>query len=227
MISLPTPPPLSEQELLLRCAALSGRTLGELAEACGIVLPENLQRHKGWTGQLLEQLLGADARSLPEPDFTRIGVEMKTIPVNRHGRPVESTYVCVVPLEAGLEARWEDTWLRRKLSRVLWLPIEADKDIPMGKRRVGKAVLWTPSPQQEAILRQDWEELSELICLGGLEQISARMGLALQIRPKAANSHSRCHSVGADGEPIRTNPRGFYLRPAFTAAILASPHGEG
>ena len=56
--------------------------------------------------------------------------------------------------------------------------------------------------------------------MGELEQISARMGTVLQIRPKAANSRVRCRSVGAAGEAIVTNPRGYYLRPAFTQRIL-------
>jgi DNA mismatch repair protein MutH len=221
MITLPSPPPNSEQELLLRCQALAGRSLGELAQACGLVVPESQQRHKGWAGQLLEQILGADARSLPEPDFTRIGVELKTLPLDRQQRPTESTYVCVVPLEAGVEASWEESWLRRKLARVLWLPIEADKAIPLAQRRVGKGLLWSPSPAQEEALRQDWEELSEMICQGELERITARMGKVLQIRPKAANSHSRTLGVGAGGEAIRTHPRGYYLRPAFTRQIIS------
>ena len=220
MILLPTPPPQSEQELLLRCDALTGYSLAGLAEACGVALPSHPQRHKGWAGQLFEQLLGADAGSRPEPDFTRLGVELKTIPVDPAGRPLESTYVCVVPLEGGLEASWQASWLRRKLSRVLWLPIVSNPRAPLAARHIGPAVLWSPSPAQEALLCQDWEELSELICLGGLEQLSARMGKVLQIRPKAANSRSRCRSVGADGDVIRTNPRGYYLRPAFTAQIL-------
>ena len=220
MHTLPSPPPQSEQELLLRCDALAGYSLAELAAACRLAVPDSLQRHKGWAGQMLEQLLGADARSLPEPDFTHIGVELKTVPVDRLGRPMESTYVCVVPLEKGLEASWEDTWLRRKLARVLWLPVEADKTIPLGERRIGRAVLWSPSPAQQSLLRRDWEELSERICLGGLEEITARMGTVLQIRPKAANARSRCRSVGAHGETISTHPRGYYLRPTFTRQIL-------
>jgi len=216
------PPPQTEEELLARCRAIAGVRLGELAAQCGIDVPPDLRRDKGWVGQLLEAALGADAQSLAEPDFRAIGVEMKTLPLDRHGKPRESTYVCTVPLEEGLEARWEDTWLRRKLSRVLWVPVEAEAAIAIAERRVGNALLWSPSEEEEALLRQDWEELSERICMGELEQITARMGTILQIRPKAANSRVRCRSVGAGGEAILTNPRGYYLRPAFTRRLLES-----
>ncbi len=214
------PPPKSEAELLERTRRIAGQSLATLAYDCDIEVPQDLRRQKGWVGQLLELALGADAQSLAEPDFRAIGVEMKTVPLDIQGRPRESTYVCTVPLEEGVEANWESTWLRRKLSRVLWVPVEAAPQLPLGKRRIGTALIWSPSAEEEVLLRQDWEELTEMICMGELEQISARLGTVLQIRPKAANSRVRCRSVGASGESILTNPRGYYLRPAFTRRIL-------
>lgn len=213
-------PPQSEAELMQRARALAGQRLADIAATLRIQVPNNLRRHKGWVGQLLELALGADAQSRPEPDFRAIGVEMKTLPVDSNGKPRESTYICTVPLDGGLEIRWEASWVSRKLSRVLWLPIEAEPEIPLGQRRIGSPLLWSPSDEEAQLLRQDWEELGDMIRMGELESITARMGSVLQIRPKAANSRITCESVGADGEAIITHPRGYYLRPAFTHAIL-------
>jgi DNA mismatch repair protein MutH len=223
----PPPPPQSEEELLERTRAIAGLRLDAIAESCGIEVPQDLRRQKGWVGQLLEKALGADAQSLAEPDFRAIGVEMKTLPLDSKGKPRESTYVCTVPLEEGIEPNWESTWIRRKLSRVLWLPVEADPQLSLAERRVGNALLWSPNAEEEALLRQDWEELTEMICMGELEQISARLGTVLQIRPKAANSRVRCRSVGAAGEAILTNPRGYYLRAAFTRRLLEHHYHSG
>lgn len=203
-----------------RAHALAGRSLAAIADVLGVAVPQDLRRHKGWVGQLLERALGADAESLPEPDFRDIGVEMKTLPIDRNGRPRESTYVCTVPLDEGLEASWEQSWICRKLSRVLWIPVEAEPDIPLPQRRIGTPLLWSPDQDETQALQQDWEELGDMIRTGELESITARMGTVLQIRPKAANSRVRCQSIGADGEAILTHPRGYYLRPAFTHAIL-------
>ncbi len=205
---------------MARAIALAGQSLGAIAATLGIEVPANLQRQKGWVGQLLELALGADAESLPEPDFRLIGVELKTLPIDRHGKPRESTYVCTVPLEQGLESSWEASWVCRKLSRVLWLPVEAEPAIPLPQRRVATPLLWSPNEEERRILRLDWEELGEMIRSGELESITARMGSALQIRPKAANSRVTCNSIGSDGEAIITHPRGYYLRPTFTHAIL-------
>jgi DNA mismatch repair protein MutH len=212
-------PPHTETELLERARALAGRTLGELARLQPMAVPADLRRHKGWVGQLVEGRLGADGGSQAAPDFVHLGVELKTLPVDARGLPCESTYVCTVPLDNVGES-WEDSWLRKKLARVLWLPVQADKAVPLAERRVGSAILWSPSAAEEALLRRDWEELTERILLGELEQISARLGEVLQMRPKAASSRSLRDATGQHGERIRTNPRGYYLRPAFTAAIL-------
>lgn len=217
---IPPSAPASESELLDNANHIAGLSLAQLANHTGQVVPDSLQSAKGWVGQLIEQCLGATAGSLPEPDFQLIGVELKTLPVNRAGRPQESTYVCTVPLVNNTGLQWESSWVKRKLSRVLWVPVEADPHLPLAERKVGMALLWSPTPQQAAQLKQDWEELMDLIVTGQLQQISARHGTYLQIRPKAANSRVLCTSFDEDGVPTETLPRGFYLRPTFTQAIL-------
>ena len=214
-----TPPPLSENELLESASRISGKTLQHIANQQGIETPDNQLHHKGWVGQLLELSLGATASSLPEPDFQHIGVELKTLPLNKNGTPKESTYVCAINLTR-IESQWEESLVKRKLSRVLWLPIEADPDIPLAARRIGSAILWSPDEEQETTLRRDWEELMDMIATGELEQITAHQGQYLQVRPKAANTKALRNGINDEGEEILTLPRGFYLRTSFTRQIL-------
>ncbi|PSW08859.1 DNA mismatch repair endonuclease MutH [Photobacterium rosenbergii] len=214
------PTPKTEQELLTRANALAGMTLGELAHMANITVPADLRRDKGWVGQLLEWHLGATAGSKPVPDFAELGIELKTIPVGYHGKPLETTFVCVAPLIGLHGLRWENSHIRHKLARVLWIPVEGERDIPLADRHVGSPLLWSPSPEEEQQLRQDWEELMDMIVLGQVEQITARHGEVLQLRPKAANSKALTEAYGANGQPIKTLPRGFYLKTQFTAGLL-------
>lgn len=211
--------PRSEQELLASARALAGHRVVDVATRLGVRMPRSMLSGKGFVGQLVERALGATAGSLSEPDFQHIGVEMKTIPVAADGRPLESTYVCVAPL-AEAAGRFEDSAVARKLARVLWVPVQGDRGIEPGERRLGSAVLWSPDPRELAALRDDWEEIMERIALGGVDDISARDGVVLQLRPKAADSRARRAGVGRDGAPVDTLPRGFYLRATFTAALL-------
>ena len=214
------PTPQTEQELLSRAHELAGLSLGELAQEAGIVTPPDLKRDKGWVGQLLEWHLGATAGSKPVPDFIELGIELKTIPIGYNGKPLETTFVCVAPLIGLQGLSWENSHIRHKLARVLWIPVEGERDIALADRRVGSPLLWSPSPDEELRLRRDWEELMDMIVLGHVEKITARHGEILQLRPKAANSKALTEAYGADGQPIKTLPRGFYLKTHFTAELL-------
>jgi DNA mismatch repair protein MutH len=214
------PPPRSEQELIERARALAGLTLAEIAKSTGRALPPDLRRHKGAIGELLEHTLGATAASRPVPDFEAIGVELKTIPVGDDEYPRESTHVCTLTLHDLVGQRWETSTVRRKLARVLWVPIEARPDLALAQRRIGRARLWSPTAAEEHVLATDWEEHMELIATGRFDQIDGRLGTYLQVRPKAANRNAVMAALDADGLPGTTLPRGFYLRASFTRLIL-------
>lgn len=212
--------PASVTELLERCALIAGLTLGQLAAQLQVPVPADLRREKGWTGQLLEMALGATAGSQAVQDFPELAVELKTLPIDQYGKPLESTYVCVAPLTGATGQQWQQSWVCRKLSRVLWLPILAERHIAPAERIIGQGFLWQPSPSEAALLQQDWEELMELIAFGRLDQIKGAHGKVLQLRPKAADSKALTAAIGPDGRPVQSLPRGFYLKTQFTAAIL-------
>lgn len=223
-MSIPLPatsPPRNKDELLHRAQLLAGHTLGELAARAELTVPANLKREKGWVGMLLEVYLGAIAGSKPEQDFADIGIELKTIPIDSRGKPLETTFVCVAPLTGNSGVTWESSHVRHKLACVLWIPVEGERQIPLAERHIGAPLLWQPTPEEDEQLRQDWEELMDLIVLGKVESITARHGEFLQLRPKAANSKALTEAIGEFGQPVQTLPRGFYLKKRFTAALLA------
>ena len=214
------PSPASETELLERATLLAGKTLGAIAAEADFSLPVSMKRAKGWAGLLVEHFLGASAGSQPGPDFPDLGIELKTLPLDRYGKPRESTYVCTVSPRNDLQTPWHISRVRQKLARVLWIPVEALPAIPLAQRRIGTPVLWRPDAFQENLLRKDWEELTDMIRHGELDKITARYGQCLQIRPKARNSRSLQTSSGPEGHPEKTLPRGYYLRADFTQQIL-------
>ena len=212
--------PQTLEQLLSQAQSIAGLTFGELADELHIPVPPDLKRDKGWVGMLLERALGATAGSKAEQDFSHLGVELKTLPINAEGYPIETTFVSLAPLVQNSGVKWENSHVRHKLSCVLWMPIEGSRHIPLRERHIGAPILWKPTADQERQLKQDWEELMDLIVLGKLDQITARIGEVMQLRPKGANSRSITRGIGRNGEVIETLPLGFYLRKAFTAGIL-------
>ncbi|MCA1825863.1 MAG: MutH/Sau3AI family endonuclease [Myxococcales bacterium] len=203
-------PPRDEAELRERLGRLAGRRLIDLAADHGVALKAN----KGWAGMLVEKALGATAASRAEPDFPRLGIELKTIPIDERGRPIESCFVASLDLGT-FDLRWETSPVRKKLERVAWVPVEA-----FGERRCGIAFLWSPSDEERSTLQGDYEDIVDLLGVGA--RVTARTGTWLQLRPKGRDSRHLRWALDEEGGLSRAPPRAFYLRRSFTAALLAA-----
>ncbi len=206
-------------ELQSRAMALRGLSFGDLANILDILCPSDILHAKGWLGQAIEHYLGADAGNAACPDFTKLGVELKTLPLSVNAQVLESTYVCHVPSQRECLLPFKDSSVAKKLSCVLWVTIQGERDIPFASRCIGEAFLWQPHPTQWKELSEDWEELAGFISRGEFSAIQGHLGSALQIRPKAA--HGQIYQqVYVESDIGETLPRGFYLRAAFTQRLL-------
>lgn len=200
--------------------SIQGLSFAQLSIALGLSIPLNPVQRKGWVGMALELALGADANNKAEPDFQFLGIELKTLPLAKTGKPAESTFVTSIPLLTIHQQSWKTSQCFGKLKRVLWIPIEGDRVIPFEQRRIGIGFLWSPNEQEEQILCNDWDYLTLQISSGNLESIDATVGVYLQVRPKAANGKSLCYGYDTEANKVQTLPRGFYLRSSFTSRIL-------
>lgn len=214
-------PPRTEAELMQRCWHLEGLSFLQLADELGLSFPQNPVQRKGWLGQAIECYLGASAANSSQPDFKEIGVELKTLPLLNSGKPAESTFVTTIPLLTIHEQTWDTSQCYQKLKRVLWIPVEGDQSIPYATRRIGRGTLWSPDTAACTQLAEDWQQLCDLIAMGKIHEVNSSIGSYLQIRPKASNSQSLCFAFDEKGNKIQTLPRGFYLRPSFTATVLS------
>lgn len=215
----PTSAPQNLETLEMRAQALAGVGVLDLIESAqsGLDMEPSVRR-KGKLGQLVERALGALGGSAQAPDFPELGVELKTIPLDAHGRPRESTFVSSFSLADAETASWETSGVYQKLRHVLFVPVLTDLVEP----RFGAPLFFRPTAAQDAIMRADFDDIIGLVAIGRVEDLSARLGRWLQARPKAAHSRMRTKAYGSDG-PLHALPRGFYLRARVTAAILADP----
>lgn len=212
----------SELALMARCREIEGYSFGQLASHLTLTIPAQPLKRKGWAGMALEKALGTTAGNLCLPDFVSLGIELKTLPINALGNPAESTFVTSIPLLTIHTQTWETSQCWSKLKRVLWIPVEGDRAIPYAHRRIGRAILWSPSIREQTILARDWSDLTAMMALGRLDELHAGMGDYLQVRPKASDAKSLCFGFNERGQKIETLPRGFYLRSTFTACSILS-----
>ena len=170
---------------------------------------------------LLERALGATAGSRAIPDFPALGVELKSVGVDGQGRPLESTFVASLNL-AEADHPWDTSAVRKKLARIAWVVVDAS--LPLLDRRCLEAFLWTPSAADEALLRDDYEGIIELLQEGF--PVRATTGTALQLRPKGRDGMHLRRALNEDGELSRAPPRAFYLRRSFVAEVLNRDRGS-
>lgn len=222
---LPThaPEPRTIADLLERAHALEGVAIGALLRRLGYEASSDPVRTKGSAGETLERALGATGGSTRIHDFPALGVELKTIPITTERTPLESTYVSTLSLSDAESQEWETSWVRAKLARVLFVPHVGEHGTAWQDRVIGRPLLWSPTDEQDAILRGDFDDVVGLIGVGRIEELTAHRGRWLQVRPKARDGSVRTLAWGSDGEAIATVPRGFYLRARFTGALLADP----
>lgn len=214
------PPPQTEQILLTRASDLAAKTIEQIADSRGMSVPTSLLKAKGWMGELIEKALGTNAGNTAQPDFVELGIELKTLPIDRLGKPLESTYVTTVPLINKLTQGWEQSEVYAKLKRVLWVPIISERGMPVAQRQIANPFIWSPNAEDMQRLNADWQEIMDMVALGHVEMLSGRFGRYLHVRPKAANSSCLTAAYASDGSIMQTLPRGFYLRSDFTRKIL-------
>lgn len=195
---------------------LDGCHISTVAATQNINTPTNLKTDKGFIGAVVEAFLGTDAGCAPLPDFVSLGLELKTIPVDKNNRARETTFVSSVHLPVR-ETDFEQSSVAAKLRHVLWVPYHAAESVQ--DMKFGQPVLWQPSTDEWQLLKDDWEMLMEALRFGD-PNLTGSMGEALHLRPKAANSRKRVKVMTDEGY-IMTVPKGFYLRTSFTNLVLA------
>jgi DNA mismatch repair protein MutH len=212
------------EALLAHARALVGVELSELADALGLPVPVGNVRTKGWSGQVIEQELGAVVGGARGPDFGALGVELKTVPVRENLDPLESTAVCQIDPVAIAAESWETSYVREKLARVLFVALAVPPEArSVGERRVAAVRLWSPDTDEARALREDFDVFVRgYYRQGRAAEITGHLGAVMQVRPKGRDADDLRDAYDAAGRPTRVGKHGFYLRPAFVARILRS-----
>lgn len=210
---------VTETDLLQTAHSLAGRSLHDIAKTLDIAIPHDFKRNKGFVGQLIEDALGADAGNLDEPDFVSLGIELKTIPMSENGIPLESPYICYANLPPS-HSNWDGSRLERKTRKMLWVPYQGERHIPIAQKQLGMPFLWQRCQAVNELMQQDYFELVECALEGRFDEMGAQKGQIIQLRPKAANSKHQIHVTDSDGEATSTVPKGFYFRRAFLAQLF-------
>lgn len=218
--------PKSLAELKHRLDAIKGVSLEDICRQLDIAMPENSTRGKGFTGQVIEYVLGADAKTLPLPDFRDFALELKTLPVDANLKPLESTFLCHANLNPVTHIPFEKSALYKKTRCMLFVFILSPDDKELGHRRILGYYFFMPDKDELETIKADYDELMDMVCQGRAHEINARIGTIVQMRPKAASGRELTQIVDRFGQIAYTRPRGFYMRRSFTQAMCIKLQGN-
>lgn len=204
-----------EGRQLVRLGAWGGRTVAEIARGLGI----EASTAKNAPASVVRRILGVPGRGKPaDPEW--IGVEIKTVPVSPAGAPWESmSFPAFRHLEVA-DQDWDDSDLLARLSRLLLVPLVRQNRVdPIMSARLGRARFWSPTVDQLAGIRVEWEMFRDAIRRGGSDQLPpASATRYIHVRPKDKRATPTDPAPGG----LWLTRKCFWLNGDFVREILAA-----
>lgn len=170
-----------ESSLLAHAKKLEGHTFREVLDLGiapdGVSREYNDKRYKGGMGTLIEErYYGYRANSDDRPDFAEAGVELKTtcFDVKRDGTPSagERLVLSMIPFDRPIEDELMKSHLWEKAGRILLIYYRRDREIDGYDQRIEHVALFTPPPEDLAIMEDDYRTIARLIQDGRADELS-------------------------------------------------------
>lgn len=209
----------SEEELERHAWDLTGRSAGEVADLLGMKIAKSDQGgERAGLGELVERYFGKLRDNAPEPDIKNLGIEIKTLPMERRSaawRVKEPTSVTQIDYHELARQNWATAPIRKKIKRILWVPFEHDKT---DKRRCvfRRPFLWSPPAVDEPAFQADFDGVRQMVRQGKAHELSETLSKVLAARRKGASGSRTTQPYSA--EPAKT--RAWAFKTAYTQPLL-------
>ena len=209
-----------ESSILEYAGRLTGHTFIEM----GVWDPESEQRRKnkkGSFGQILEEgYFLMPNNSSPEPDFKKVGIELKTTPMrrlnNKELTPKERLVLSIINYMTINDLEFEGSF-KKKNEKLLVVFYEWIKDKEFYDYKILKVVLWTFPKEDMRMIREDWDIIAEMVREGMAHQLSERLTRYLAACPKGVG-----HDLDMREQPFSDTPakqRALSLKPTYVKKI--------
>ncbi len=169
-----------EEATAARFEPFFGMSLGDIAKRFGY----QKKSPKSFTRQLAMRIISNGGESVPE--LEKAGVELKTVRLNKKGRPREAmSFPGFKPLEI-IDEDWENSnFFHRIESRFLFVVFRQDED---GIERLESAVYWNMPYLDRLEAKRVWEETKKRIIDNVPNLPRSSESHVAHVRPKAKNA---------------------------------------
>ena len=163
----------SIHSILAYAQGLVGKQISDLIQNRDITI-----KNKGVIGTIIEEYyFKMKQNSSPHPDFFKVGVELKIIPLVAQTKKVavkERTKICSINYKTLISEEWETSHAKAKLNKILFIYYLYDKN-NIKNSLIKKVDLWELQKDKSAIIiKDDWLRTKQKILDGFAHELSER-----------------------------------------------------
>lgn len=210
--------PRSITSILNYAKGLEGSTLGE---KCHPDIKQGNLSGKGNFGQYLEKYyFGFDINNNPGPDFSYVGLELKTGAIKRTSedfRAKERLSIGVINFKDIVNETFETSHLWEKLKKTLLVFHTYKKGEDPRNYHITNVNIIQYSKSEIAQIMEDWNLIKNKVVEGNAHQISGGDTLYLEAATTGGKNQKYVDQPCSDE---LAHPRRFALKPAFVTTLL-------
>jgi DNA mismatch repair endonuclease MutH len=206
----------SEKSIVSYAQQLVGKSLQNILDISTSARTINL-KNKGLAGLIIEkEWFGIEQNSSQLPDFDKVGIELKIIPLKKIKRGIvvkERTKICSMNYMTLPDEKWEESHAKIKLNKILFIyyfPNSSD----ILKSKILKIDLWKLSKESgEVFLKDDWYYIQQKVIEGYAHELSCGDTDSLEASPAGTKKQvPQFNTVYAN----TAQKRAFSLKQPFT-----------
>ena len=219
LMALPVDPAAAfERAVLTHLHSVEGKSIADVAGSTG----RPVGNGKSAAASVVRRFLGEKTKGR-SGDFERFGVEVKVVPIDRTGQPIEATsFPSFIHEELAFES-WEDSDLLGRLNRILFVPLERKKGQDQGTAVVRRAFFWSPTEIELRGIATEWGHYRDLIKEGGAATLPKQSQTTyIHVRPKARDASDRDIAPGG----VDVIRKCFWLNQAYVEHIIREHGGS-
>lgn len=210
--------PANADSIVEYASILVNSTLREHVDIDAI---DNPAKRKGSFGNAVEKyFFKYDLNSDSNPDFAKVGMELKTTPVKKKANGTysakERLVITVINYMEIVHEQWETSTLLKKSSDILLISYLYEKEKDPLDYLIPIVARWGLPKEDYPIFKQDWEIIVNKVRNGKAHEISGSDTLYLEACTKASDSSIRRQQPFSN---IPAKPRAWALKSSYMTAV--------
>jgi DNA mismatch repair endonuclease MutH len=154
-----------EVKILKELHKYVGKSIVELSKIFDIEIPNG----KNQVATVVKKAIGFKNVNSKIKEFEQLGIIIKTIKVRREDfMPFEAVSFATMKLKEFEREEYDESIFKEYIEKILFVPIFSDGK-KLEEKYLAKSFFWSPSEDEEVLIRDEWNRYKSEVLLGGCE----------------------------------------------------------